>query len=203
MRRKLLLLKSEMLGGVDLELFSLLEKNEQRQIKLFQLLLEEKGEVSVNNVLTRLSVDRATLKEDLFYLQANLENIKQLEIVIQEGNILLIRHGNIAAVDVYYHCYLRYSTKYQILLYLLENGSFDRQKLVMELNISSATLSRRVKELNDSLNEFHLKIKSGRLTGPESQIRYFYFQLFWFGRPYLENKKEYSDLSGNTFLDLL
>lgn len=178
MRRKLLLLKSEMLEGVDLELFSLLEKNEQRQIKLFQLLLEEKGEVSVNNVLTRLSVDRATLKEDLFYLQANLENIKQLEIVIQEGNILLIRHGNIAAVDVYYHCYLRYSTKYQILLYLLENGSFDRQKLVMELNISSATLSRRVKELNDSLNEFHLKIKSGRLTGPESQIRYFYFQLF-------------------------
>ncbi|HFM9003537.1 TPA: M protein trans-acting positive regulator, partial [Enterococcus faecium] len=82
MRRKLLLLKSEMLEGVDLELFSLLEKNEQRQIKLFQLLLEEKGEVSVNNVLTRLSVDRATLKEDLFYLQANLENIKQLEIVI-------------------------------------------------------------------------------------------------------------------------
>ncbi|HAP9494146.1 TPA: M protein trans-acting positive regulator, partial [Enterococcus faecium] len=81
MRRKLLLLKSEMLGGVDLELFSLLEKNEQRQIKLFQLLLEEKGEISVNNVLTRLSVDRATLKEDLFYLQANLENIKQLEIV--------------------------------------------------------------------------------------------------------------------------
>ncbi|MDV4678088.1 M protein trans-acting positive regulator, partial [Enterococcus faecium] len=74
MRRKLLLLKSEMLEGVDLELFSLLEKNEQRQIKLFQLLLEEKGEVSVNNVLTRLSVDRATLKEDLFYLQANLEN---------------------------------------------------------------------------------------------------------------------------------
>ncbi|HAQ0818757.1 TPA: M protein trans-acting positive regulator, partial [Enterococcus faecium] len=53
MRRKLLLLKSEMLGGVDLELFSLLEKNEQRQIKLFQLLLEEKGEISVNNVLTR------------------------------------------------------------------------------------------------------------------------------------------------------
>lgn len=67
MRRKLLLLKSEMLGGVDLELFSLLEKNEQRQIKLFQLLLEEKGEISVNNVLARLSIDRSTLKEDLFY----------------------------------------------------------------------------------------------------------------------------------------
>lgn len=82
-----------MLGGVDLELFSLLEKNEQRQIKLFQLLLEEKGEISVNNVLARLSIDRSTLKEDLFYLQASLENIEQLEIVIQEGYILLIRHG--------------------------------------------------------------------------------------------------------------
>ncbi len=79
-----------MLGGVDLELFSLLEKNEQRQIKLFQLLLEEKGEISVNNVLARLSIDRSTLKEDLFYLQASLENIEQLEIVIQEGYILLI-----------------------------------------------------------------------------------------------------------------
>ncbi|OTO45896.1 M protein trans-acting positive regulator [Enterococcus faecium] len=86
-----------------MELFSLLEKNEQRQIKLFQLLLEEKGEISVNNVLARLSIDRSTLKEDLFYLQASLENIEQLEIVIQEGYILLIRHGNIAAIDVYYH----------------------------------------------------------------------------------------------------
>ncbi|MDV4746171.1 NAD(P)/FAD-dependent oxidoreductase, partial [Enterococcus faecium] len=68
-----------------MELFSLLEKNEQRQIKLFQLLLEEKGEISVNNVLARLSIDRSTLKEDLFYLQASLENIEQLEIVIQYG----------------------------------------------------------------------------------------------------------------------
>lgn len=73
------------------------------------------------------------------------------------------------------------------------------RNLLWNFNISLATLSRRVKELNDSLKEFHLKIKSGRLTGPENQIRYFYFQLFWFGRPYLENKKEYSDLSGNTF----
>lgn len=68
MRRKLLLLKSEMLGGVDLELFSLLEKNEQRQIKLFQLLLEEKGEISVNNVLARLSIDRSVYLERRFIL---------------------------------------------------------------------------------------------------------------------------------------
>ena len=51
----------------------------------FNFLLEEKGEISVNNVLARLSIDRSTLKEDLFYLQASLENIEQLEIVIQEG----------------------------------------------------------------------------------------------------------------------
>lgn len=57
-----------MLGGVDLELFSLLEKNEQRQIKLFQLLLEEKGEISVNNVLARLSIDRSVYLERRFIL---------------------------------------------------------------------------------------------------------------------------------------
>ncbi len=74
-----------MLGGVDLELFSLLEKNEQRQIKLFQLLLEEKGEISVNNVLTRLSVDRATLKEDLFYLQANLKISNNWKLLSKKG----------------------------------------------------------------------------------------------------------------------
>ncbi len=103
MRRKLLLLKSEMLGGVDLELFSLLEKNEQRQIKLFQLLLEEKGEVSVNNVLTRLSVDRATLKEDLFYLQANLENIKQLEIVTDcRQKLFQTRNSSLEQLFIYF-----------------------------------------------------------------------------------------------------
>ena len=85
MRRKLLLLKSEMLGGVDLELFSLLEKNEQRQIKLFQLLLEEKGEVSVNNVLTRLSVDRATLKEDLFYYKLTWKISNNWKLLSKKG----------------------------------------------------------------------------------------------------------------------
>ena len=92
-----------MLGGVDLELFSLLEKNEQRQIKLIQLLLEEKGEVSVNNVLTRLSVDRATLKEDLFYLQANLENIKQLEIVTDcRQKLFQTRNSSLEQLFIYF-----------------------------------------------------------------------------------------------------
>lgn len=179
----------------------MLEKNEQRQIKIFQLLLE-RSELSVNEILVKLSVDRATFKEDIVLLEQHLKAFDELSFTQQEGKIALRRLGNLSTSDVYYS-YLKESIKYQILMYLLENGSFERQKFLTQLNISSATLTRRIKELNLLLVEFHLQIKNGHLYGSEIQIRYFYFQLLWFGRPYLVNLKEFSEAAAEGFLVLM
>lgn len=186
-----------------MELFSLLEKNEQRQIRLFQLLLEEKGSISINQAFDRLTVDRATLKEDVQMLKEHLETFDgRLTLEYQDGELNLFRSGNLSANEFYY-AYLQESIKYQILLHLLEHGTYERQKLLTQLNISTATLTRRIKELNAILQEFHLQIKNGRLQGSESQIRYFYFQLLWFGRPYRVNQLEAVDQATEVLLALL
>lgn len=185
-----------------MELFSLLERIEQRQIKIFQLLLE-RHELTVSEVLKSLSIDRSTLKEDFSCLQTHLEPFKeQLVLAYSDGRIFLRRLGNISTSEVYYS-YLKESVKYQILMYLLENGHFERQKLLQQLNISSATITRRIKELNLLLKEFHIKIRNGSLHGPEIQIRYFYFQLIWFGKPYLINFKVFIEKTTDDFLTLL
>ncbi|MGX7203568.1 helix-turn-helix domain-containing protein [Enterococcus pingfangensis] len=185
-----------------MELFSLLEKNEQRQIRIFQLLLE-RSNLSVNEMLVQLSVDRATFKEDLALLKENLEKFNgQLVLDISDGKIFLRRLGNLSMTDVYYS-YLKDAVKYQILMYLLEYGSFERQKILDLLSLSSATFTRRIREINVLLAEFHLQIKNGKLLGSESQIRYFYYQLLWFGRPYLVNLKEFEDTTSDILLTLL
>ena len=185
-----------------MELFSLLERNEQRQIKLFQLLLDRR-ELMINEALSLLAVDRATIKEDFAGLKTELEPFKkQVVLDYADGRISLRRLGNLSTSDIYFP-YLKESINYQVLMYLLENGHFERQKLLMQLNISSATLTRRIKELNLLLKEFHLEIRNGYLYGPEIQIRYFYFQLIWFGNPYLMNLQNFAEKTTDDFLKLL
>ncbi|WP_106396185.1 helix-turn-helix domain-containing protein [Enterococcus timonensis] len=72
-----------------------------------------------------------------------------------------------------------------------------------ELNLSQATFTRRVKELNEDLVEFHVQIKNGRMKGPELQVRYFYFQLLLFGRPYLVNLQQFSQNAHDQILTFL
>ncbi|MDT2595670.1 helix-turn-helix domain-containing protein [Enterococcus dongliensis] len=185
-----------------MELFSLLEKNEQRQIRIFQLLLEQ-SELSINEALVQLSVDRATFKEDLSLLKLNLVKFTdQLVLDTENGKIFLRRLGNLSMTDVYYS-YLKDAVKYQILMHLLAYGTLERQKLLDSLGLSPATFTRRIRELNTLLAEFHLQIKNGKLLGSESQIRYFYFQLLWFGRPYLVNLNEFNDPTSDILLGLM
>ena len=69
-----------------------------------------------------------------------------------------------------------------------------------ELLISESTLFRKIKELNQVLKEFEISIWQGKLVGEESQIRYFYFQFYWY---LTESKKDKLTNSETTYLGMI
>ena len=54
--------------------------------------------------------------------------------------------------------------------------------------ISESSLFRKIKEVNKLLEEFDIQIKNGHLQGEELQIRYFFFQLYWYLTSYEEHQ---------------
>ncbi len=73
---------------------------------------------------------------------------------------------------------LQESLKFKMLVYLLEHQQVSIVRLATAFNISESSVFRKIKELNQLLEEFGLQIKNGQLYGEELQIRYFYYELF-------------------------
>ncbi len=73
---------------------------------------------------------------------------------------------------------LQESLKFKMLVYLLEHQQVSIIRLATAFNISESSVFRKIKELNQLLEEFGLQIKNGQLYGEELQIRYFYYELF-------------------------
>lgn len=72
------------------------------------------------------------------------------------------------------------SLKFNLLVYLLEHHQASIVRLATAFNISESSVFRKIKELNQLLQEFSLQIKNGQLYGEELQVRYFYYVLFQF-----------------------
>ena len=186
-----------------MEISQLLERSEQRQVQIIYLLLERNGSATIKEIAEHLNAYRNTIKEDIECLQLVFSTFNhQVELENNDGVITLETFGKISNLEVFYY-FVENSTYYQILMWLLDYGRFDIQSLAMKLTISEATLSRRIKGLNELLAEFDLKIKNGILVGSELQIRYFYFLLLWFGRPYHVNQENMIDKSSIDLIQIL
>jgi predicted DNA-binding protein YlxM (UPF0122 family) len=190
-------------GGVFLELFELLDPTEQRGVRILQSVLREGGKRKVSQLAEELEVNRATIKEDIELLKTMVGQFDKKILFVYDGESLQIEtNGKLTSLELYY-AYLQQSINYQILLAIYEHGRFSLKSLAYQLMISTATLSRRIKTVNLLLEEFTLVIKNGQLQGTELQIRYFYFMLFWFGRPYHINQKKFKDPATSEFVRLM
>ena len=85
--------------------------------------------------------------------------------------------------------FVKESLKFQLLDYLYRNKEFSIVQLTTKFMISESSLFRKIKELNQLLAAFELQIKNGQLQGEELQIRYFYFQLYWYITPMKYTRK--------------
>ncbi|MDT2638763.1 helix-turn-helix domain-containing protein [Enterococcus dongliensis] len=177
-----------------------LDNGEQRQVLIIQYLMTEFGGIKITELASRLGSNRNTTKEDLDKLTNNLIALNNPIELIIDGNVVnLIVHERISFTKIVYF-FLKDSLKYKLLLHMLTSKQVGYQTLAEMLNISLSTLTRKIRDLNQTLDKYHLKIHKGRIIGPEIAIRYFYFQLFWFGNPYQVNMEKFLNPS---VMDLL
>ncbi|WP_368645468.1 helix-turn-helix domain-containing protein [Alkalibacterium putridalgicola] len=161
-----------------------LEKNEVREITIFNQLVLNHGVLSYKDMLDHLAVSKASLDNDLESIAARMSDFdKQVYIQYDGQNIELIMGDHISLQHIY-RLYLDQSIKIKIINYLFKHQKFSITQLTLKLAISESSLFRKIRDLNSHLKEFGIKIRNGQLHGEELQIRYFYFHFY----SYIEDK---------------
>ena len=118
-------------------------------------------------------------KREVFQI-ANLKVYQGDCRVELDGNGVELFLDNHFSIVTVYIGYVKRSLKYQLINYIFKYQEFTVVKIISDLSISESTLFRKIKELNSLLKEF------GHIYGEELQIRYFYFQVYWFLTTYEE-----------------
>ncbi|MCA9764796.1 MAG: helix-turn-helix domain-containing protein [Carnobacterium sp.] len=163
-----------------------LEKREAFQVAILKKLILEGGRVSYEKLRKDLNITKASLANYLEDITIYLEEYQGDCQVDSDGvfvELFLTPHFSIMTV---YINYVKRSLKYQLIDYIFNYQEFTVIEISNDLSISESSLFRKIKELNSLLKEFNIKIKNGRIYGEELQIRYFYFQVFWFLTTYEE-----------------
>lgn len=161
-----------------------LEKNEVREITIFKQLVLNNGILSYGKMLDHLSVSKASLENDLESITSRIEVFNDQVQVDYDGQEIKLTMSDHISLQHIYRIYLDQSIKMEIINYLFKHQEFSITQLTQQLAISDSSLFRKIKELNTHLKEFGLKIRNGQLQGEELQIRYFYFQFYY----YIEDK---------------
>ncbi|MGF2188996.1 helix-turn-helix domain-containing protein [Vagococcus fluvialis] len=179
---------------------SLLDKREATQLKLLKELMLSNGKGTISLMAKKLKVSKVSLESYIEDLHDVLEAYNGDIKLIEEGaNLSLSMTNTFSMTQVETDFYLN-GIKYQILNYLFHHREFSPVFLSNELLISESTLFRKIKELNQVLKEFEISIWQGKLVGEESQIRYFYFQFYWY---LTESKKDKLTNSETTYLGMI
>lgn len=166
-----------------------LEKHDIRQVNIFRKLVLSGGSSSYAEMLDYLGVAKASLDKDLEAISFQIQDVKEDVRVDYDGQTISLFMSNGYSLDRIYQLYLQQAVKVSIILYLFKHQEFSITKLTQKLLISESSLFRKIKELNSYLAEFGIKIRNGQLQGEELQIRYFYYQFYW----YVANKEAISN----------
>ncbi|HEN8333749.1 TPA: helix-turn-helix domain-containing protein [Enterococcus faecium] len=176
---------------------ALLERKEQLQILILRNLVLQGGTASINGLREHVQLSKASFDqylEDIELIGRMME--KKVEVQRNEYQALLVLDEDVSLEKILLFL-LQESLKFKMLVYLLEHQQVSIVRLATAFNISESSVFRKIKELNQLLEEFGLQIKNGQLYGEELQIRYFYYELFQYipedQRPlFLQNTPEKS-----------
>ncbi|MFL2133629.1 helix-turn-helix domain-containing protein [Desemzia sp. FAM 24101] len=157
-----------------------LEKHEIREITIFQKLVLSGGQVGYTEMIDHLDISKASLDKDLEAITFRFQSISSNVRIDYDGHMISLFMGHEFSLEQIYQHYLRQSIKVSIISYLYEHQEFTITQLAQKLTVSESSLFRKIKELNSYLKEFQIKIRNGRLQGEELQIRYFYYQFYWY-----------------------
>lgn len=165
--------------GVKLKLNLLLEKNYQVQFQILEFFFSNGQEVSYKELSKELSVSAPTLQKEVQQLGHNLQEFhEEATIEFLENDRLCLTLPSDFSLQHFLFQTLSSAINFQLLAYLYYHQEESTTKMMIDLNLSEASLFRHIKAINLMLNEFDIQIKNRRMVGEEKQIRFFYFQFF-------------------------
>lgn len=184
------------------EVDSLLDRNEKTQYQIFQQFALQHVPLNIQDLLKQVEGSKQYLTSQLEALKYKTARHPELVWTKQAlGEVLEIDPA--FNVTNFYFEFLAGSLNYQLLLELYQKDQLDPPTVMTQFYLSESSYYRRIKELNQVLAEFNLKIKRGRLQGNESQIRYFFIQLFFGATPFKQLVAENIDPDIKNLLQII
>lgn len=156
----------------------LLDKPMQLQVEILRDIYAHTQGLSKRTLLSKYQLSQPTLKAYLSEIQGFCTKYypDQLSLVEANGRLKLNKAPSLGLPNIIY-TYLGIADAFKILEFLQRKGKFTYLELENTLAISSASIYRKIADLNSVLSEFNLSIQNGQIQGDEWQIRYFYYQL--------------------------
>ena len=156
----------------------LLDKPMQLQVQILRDIYAQTQGLSKRALLDKYQLSQPTLKAYLseltHFCAAHFPGA--LSLVDVDGQLKLVKATSVGLPNIIY-AYLKNADAFKILALLQQQGRFTYLELEEQLAISSASIYRKIADLNRVLKEFKLSIQNGQMQGSEWQIRYFYYQL--------------------------
>lgn len=160
-----------------MQIESLLDKKEGLQITIIRLLLWQTKKTTKQELAKEVKLTQNALKDYLLDIVTTCQSLgHHFEITIEE-KVLEMQFSTDINFDKIVIAYVNQSLAYKILRFILEHKKVSIYQLSDEFNSSEATIFRKLRDINQLLKPFHIKIKNGQLVGDELQIRYFYYSL--------------------------
>lgn len=155
----------------------LLNKWDQKMIQFIVTLRQNGYRLSKKELTKELSLTRPTLiklVKDINCIFCALEGYK---LVVENDYYILEMslENNLRDLFIYL---LGDSRKYQIIQEIFKKRTINVNYFCDSYQMSRHTYYSELKEINNLLTEFNLKITDNQLKGSEMQIRYFYVSLF-------------------------
>ena len=158
----------------------LLEKKEQLQVLILRDMVLHGGTVGTNQLREQVNLSKTSFDQYIAEIpMIGRMRGKKVAIKRNEFQVTLELAEDVSLEKIILFL-VQQSLKFNLLVYLLEHHQASIVRLATAFNISESSVFRKIKELNQLLQEFSLQIKNGQLYGEELQVRYFYYVLFQF-----------------------
>lgn len=175
-----------------MKLTELMDKHQQVQITIFQWILKSEGAIRIKDLERELAISVPTLQKEIRSLETALELFDDESKLMKLDNDYLSLHlSNEFSVKAFVYSYLEQALDYQIVSFIFQHKKVSITKMALDLQVSEASLFRRLKSINQQLEEFEIQFRNKKMIGDELQIRVFYYYLFWTSLPFEQLQKKF------------
>ncbi|ONN41812.1 helix-turn-helix domain-containing protein [Enterococcus mundtii] len=153
----------------------LLDNYELREIRLLDELYIHDGHIDKESLLDMLGVSNNVLTKIVDSINFRLRNHFGSDLVQykKKTSMYALTEKGYLSLGQIVSIYAATSINFLIIREYLEKTVVQAEYLISELLISRADLYRRIKRINEVLQQFDIQVKDNQLKGKELQLRYF------------------------------